>query len=237
MKSFSLLQVLRVAVLLYEWLDIPILKRYYDFGFDHYNLQWHKAGITGLVDTLLNKSGPFVHGNWVLPDLSIHSAVQLNKNLRTFDKTFYFRCVNESIRLIFDSCWLCYILEWVQLVKFNLVTCFSEYLLSKAEICSLGARSYATKGTKKWFSLWTLPGSILGTHPLLFIRSLQICLWRHPRELPVPYEGYRWDATFVWHTNLWWMHISYWSGTLQDAWVFMVLYQDKIIMWLRFYLP
>lgn len=93
MKSFSLLQVLRVGVLVYEWLDIPILKRYYDFGFDHYNLQWHKAGIKGLVDTLLNNSGPFVYGNWVLPDLSIHSAVQLNKKLRTFDKTFYFRLV------------------------------------------------------------------------------------------------------------------------------------------------
>ncbi|KAG0569655.1 hypothetical protein M758_6G101500 [Ceratodon purpureus] len=141
MKSVSLLQVLRVAVLLYEWLDIPILKRYYDFGFDHYNLQWHKAGIRGLVDTLRNRRGPFVDGNWVVPDLSIHSAVQLNKKLRTFDKTFYF--------------------------------------------------SYATKGTKKWFSRWTLPSSVLGTHPLLFIRSLQISLWRHPRELPLPYEGYR----------------------------------------------
>ncbi|XP_024380414.1 uncharacterized protein [Physcomitrium patens] len=141
MKSFSLLQVLRVGVLLYEWLDIPFLKRYYDFGFDHYNLQWHKAGITGLLDTLFNRSGPFVHDNWVLPDLSIQSSVELNKKLRTFDKTFYF--------------------------------------------------SYATKGTKRWFSLWTLPGSIFSTHPLLFIRSLQICLWRHPEDLPLPYEGYR----------------------------------------------
>ena len=103
MKSVSLLQVLRVAVLLYEWFDIPILKRYYDFGFDHYDLQWHKAGITGLVNSLLNRSGPFVHGNWVLPDLSIHSAVQLNKKLRTFDKTFYFRCVDGRIILLCDS--------------------------------------------------------------------------------------------------------------------------------------
>jgi hypothetical protein len=91
-----------VATLLYEWLDIPILKRYYDFGFDHYHLQWHKAGVRGLIDTLSNRSGPFVHGNWVLPDLSIHSAVQLNKKLRTFDKTFYFRCVNGSITLLCD---------------------------------------------------------------------------------------------------------------------------------------
>lgn len=93
MKSFSLLQILRVGVLVYEWLDIPILKHYYDFGFDHYNLGWHKAGIRGLIDTLLNNSGPFAHGNWVLPDLSIQSALQLNKKLKTFDKTFYFRCV------------------------------------------------------------------------------------------------------------------------------------------------
>jgi hypothetical protein len=93
MKSFSLLQIMRLFVILYEWLDIPILKRYYDFGFDHYNLQWHKAGVMGLVDALLNRNGPFAHGNWVLPDLSIQYALQLNKQLRTFDKTFYFRCV------------------------------------------------------------------------------------------------------------------------------------------------
>jgi triacylglycerol esterase/lipase EstA (alpha/beta hydrolase family) len=141
MKSFSLLQVLRVGVLVLEWLDIPLLKRYYDFGFDHYNLEWHKAGFTGLVNTLLNKTGPFAHANWVVPDLSLQSALQLNKKLKTFDKTFYF--------------------------------------------------SYATRGTTKWFGLWTLPGSIFSTHPLLFIRSLQICLWRHPRDIPLPYDGYR----------------------------------------------
>ncbi|KAG0626649.1 hypothetical protein M758_2G141100 [Ceratodon purpureus] len=141
MTSFSLLQFMRVFVLFYEWLDVPILKRYYDFGFDHYNLQWHKAGIMGLVDTLLNKSGPFAHENWVLPDLSIQYALELNNQLRTFDTTFYF--------------------------------------------------SYATKGTTTWFSRWTLPRSILGTHPLLFIRALQMCMWRHPQRLPPPYEGYR----------------------------------------------
>jgi hypothetical protein len=93
MRSFSALQALRVVVILYEWLDIPIMKRYYDLGFDHYNLQWHKVGIRGLVNALLNRSGPFVNGNYVVPDLSVHSAVQMNKKLRTFDKTFYFRCV------------------------------------------------------------------------------------------------------------------------------------------------
>lgn len=104
MKSFSLLQLMRVFVLLYEWLDIPILKRYYDFGFDHYNLQWHKAGIMGLVDTLLNRSGPFAHENWVLPDLSIQYALQLNKQLKTFDKTFYFRCAKLKLSFACDSC-------------------------------------------------------------------------------------------------------------------------------------
>lgn len=82
-------------MLLLEWLDIPLLKRYYDFGFDHYNLEWHKAGFTGLVNTLLNKTGPFASANWVVSDLSVQSALQLNKKLKTFDRTFYFRCVER----------------------------------------------------------------------------------------------------------------------------------------------
>jgi hypothetical protein len=28
---------------------------------------------------------------------------------------------------------------------------------------------------------------------LLFLRALQMCLWRHPSHLPPPYEGYRDD--------------------------------------------
>lgn len=103
MKTFSLLQILRVGVLFIEWLDISIVKRYYDFGFDHYNLGWHKAGIVGLVNTLLNNSGPFAHENWTVPDLSIQSALELNKKLRTFDKTFYFRYVKRK-HFAFDSC-------------------------------------------------------------------------------------------------------------------------------------
>ncbi|KAG0613388.1 hypothetical protein M758_6G099300 [Ceratodon purpureus] len=147
-RGFCALQALRVVVILYEWLDIPFLKKYYDLGFDHYNLQWRKAGISGLVKALFNRSGPFVRGNYVVPDLSVHSAVEMNKKLRTFDKTFYF--------------------------------------------------SYATKGTKKWFSLWTLPGTVFGTHYLLFIRSLQIALWRYPKGLPLPYEGFSDDE---WEDN------------------------------------
>jgi hypothetical protein len=96
MKSISLLQVLRVAVLLYEWLDIPALKRYYDFGFDHYNLPWHKAGMSGLRDTMLGRSGPFAKGNWVLPDLSIQHAVEVNKRLQTYPNTYYFRYTKNT---------------------------------------------------------------------------------------------------------------------------------------------
>jgi hypothetical protein len=99
MKSISLLQVLRVAVLLYEWLDIPALKRYYDFGFDHYNLPWHKAGMSGLRDTMLGRSGPFAKGNWVLPDLSIQYAVEVNKRLQTYPNTYYFRYTKNTKEL------------------------------------------------------------------------------------------------------------------------------------------
>lgn len=91
MKKFSLLQILRLTVIVYEWLDIPLLKKYYDFGFDHYNLQWHKAGLRGLIDALLDRRGPFVDANWVLPDLSIQSSVELNRKLKTCDRTYYFR--------------------------------------------------------------------------------------------------------------------------------------------------
>jgi hypothetical protein len=106
MKSISLLQVLRVAVLLYEWLDIPALKRYYDFGFDHYNLPWHKAGMSGLRDTMLGRSGPFAKGNWVLPDLSIQYAVEVNKRLQTYPNTYYFRYTKytKELFLFFYNC-------------------------------------------------------------------------------------------------------------------------------------
>ncbi|CAK9227938.1 unnamed protein product [Sphagnum troendelagicum] len=140
MKTISLLQFLRIGVLFYEWLDIPALKKYYAFGFDHYNLSWHKAGMSGLRDTMLGRSGPFAARNWVIPDLSIQHAVEVNKKLQTYPNTYYF--------------------------------------------------SYATKHTRKVFSQ-ILPKSFLGTHPLLFLRALQICLWRHPSHLPPPYDVYR----------------------------------------------
>ncbi|KAG0483447.1 hypothetical protein HPP92_011531 [Vanilla planifolia] len=50
--------------------------------------------------------------------------------------------------------------------------------------------SYATKRTRKLMGI-TLPSSLLGIHPLLFIRVLQMCQWRHPKDVPPPYKGYR----------------------------------------------
>ncbi|XP_038978341.1 lipase-like [Phoenix dactylifera] len=50
--------------------------------------------------------------------------------------------------------------------------------------------SYATKRTRKFMGL-TLPSSVLGIHPMLFIRVLQMSQWRCPSNVPPPYKGYR----------------------------------------------
>ncbi|XP_010908814.1 uncharacterized protein [Elaeis guineensis] len=50
--------------------------------------------------------------------------------------------------------------------------------------------SYATKRTRKFMGL-TLPSSVLGIHPMLFIRVLQMSQWHHPSNVPPPYKGYR----------------------------------------------
>ncbi|KAK9146812.1 hypothetical protein Sjap_006715 [Stephania japonica] len=140
MKPISLLQLCRLGVIVYDWLDIPWLKAYYNFGFDHFNMSWHKIGVSGLVDCLLGNCGPFASGDWILPDLTIQGSMRLNSHLATFPNTFYF--------------------------------------------------SYATKRTMKFMGL-TVPSSILGIHPMLFIRVLQMSQWRHPPSLPLPYKGYR----------------------------------------------
>ncbi|URE37104.1 Triacylglycerol Lipase [Musa troglodytarum] len=50
---------------------------------------------------------------------------------------------------------------------------------------------YATKRTRKMFGL-TVPSAVLGIHPLLFLRVLQMCRWRFPRDAASsPYKGYR----------------------------------------------
>lgn len=113
LQILCLLQVLRLSVLLYEWLDIAILKKYYCFGFDHYRLSRREIGVKGLISLLLGKSGPFANSNWILPDLSIHAAKKFNSRVQTYPNTFYFRQVRllrpsfvfgVIIRLLFDDC-------------------------------------------------------------------------------------------------------------------------------------
>lgn len=147
LTSICLLQLLRVGVVIYEWLDIPVLKKYYGFGFDHYGMSWKHMGLSGLIKALLIPSGPFATGDWICPDLSIQSAVERNKTLQTFPNTFYF--------------------------------------------------SYATQKTRKFLGC-TVPSSIIGIHPLLCVRALQMCQWRHPSHAPPPYTGYRDED---WHDN------------------------------------
>lgn len=86
----SLLQLLRVGVVIYEWLDIPFLKRYYGFGFDHFDMSRKKQGLWGLAKSLIFETGPFASHDWIGPDLSIQSAVECNRHLTTFPNTFYF---------------------------------------------------------------------------------------------------------------------------------------------------
>ncbi|KAG6405680.1 hypothetical protein SASPL_133272 [Salvia splendens] len=146
LKPVCLLQLCRIGVILYDWFDIPWLKNYYNFGFDHYNMSWKQIGIWGLVNCLMGKTGPFASGDWILPDLTIQGSIRLNSNMQTFPDTYYF--------------------------------------------------SYATKQTRKVMGI-TVPSGLLRIHPLLFIRVLQMCVWRHPPDVPPPYKGYRdeewWD--------------------------------------------
>ncbi|RAL40004.1 hypothetical protein DM860_008144 [Cuscuta australis] len=146
LKHISLLQLCRIGVIIYDWFDIPWLKAYYNFGFDHFNMSWKESGIWGFVDCLLGNAGPFASGDWILPDLTIQGAIRLNSHLHTFPNTYYF--------------------------------------------------SYATQRTKKLMG-FTVPSGLLGIHPLLFIRVLQMCIWRHPADVTPPYKGYRdedwWD--------------------------------------------
>ncbi|CAA2954761.1 Phospholipase A(1) [Olea europaea subsp. europaea] len=146
LKPICLLQLCRIGVIIYDWFDIPCLKNFYNFGFDHFNMSWKKMGICGLIDCLLGNSGPFASSDWILPDLTIQGSLRLNSNIRTFPDTYYF--------------------------------------------------SYATKRTRKIMGI-TVPSGILGIHPLLFIRVLQMSQWRHPPDIMPPYKGYRdedwWD--------------------------------------------
>ncbi|EPS71993.1 hypothetical protein M569_02762, partial [Genlisea aurea] len=147
LKPVSLLQLCRIGVILYDWLDIPWLKSYYNFGFDHFGMSWKRIGIGGLVGCLAGRGGdPFSSGDWILPDLTIQGSIELNAGIGTFPDTYYF--------------------------------------------------SYATKRTRDVGGT-AVPYGLLGVHPLLFVRVLQMSRWRHPPDVAPPYEGYRdedwWD--------------------------------------------
>ncbi|KAJ7537632.1 hypothetical protein O6H91_11G014800 [Diphasiastrum complanatum] len=101
LRKICLLQILRLGVLLYEWLDIPLLKRYYSFGFEHFNLARHQVGYIGLVKTLAGYTGPFKSGDWILPDLSIQSTIDTNHTLKTYPNTYYISYVTKSTRKLF----------------------------------------------------------------------------------------------------------------------------------------
>ncbi|XWS63700.1 hypothetical protein CRYUN_Cryun06bG0124100 [Craigia yunnanensis] len=140
MKPICLLQLCRLGVIIYDWLDIPWLKAYYSFGFEHFNMSWKKVGLWGLVECLLGNAGPIATGDWILPDLTIQGSIKLNCHLQTFPNTLYF--------------------------------------------------SYATKCTRKILGV-TVPSGIIGIHPLLFMRVLQMSQWRHPPDVSPPCKGYR----------------------------------------------
>ncbi|PWA49913.1 hypothetical protein CTI12_AA477590 [Artemisia annua] len=89
-KTFSPLWLLSVAVTIYEWLDVPWLKRYYSFGFDHFHMSRKHIGFWGLVDCLSGNAGPFASSDWVIPEVTIQGSTHINSQLNTFSDTYYF---------------------------------------------------------------------------------------------------------------------------------------------------
>ncbi|XP_061993924.1 uncharacterized protein LOC133711858 [Rosa rugosa] len=77
LKPICLLQLCRIGVIIYDWLDISWLKEYYNFGFDHYNITWKKVGVWGLIDCLLGNSGPFAF--WVGENENLCAAISCKK--------------------------------------------------------------------------------------------------------------------------------------------------------------
>lgn len=100
-KPICLLQLCRVGVIIYDWLDIAWLKNYYNFGFDHFNMTWQKVGVSGLIESLLGNVGPFASEDWILPDLSLQVSVELNTKLQTFPNTYYFSYATRKTRKLF----------------------------------------------------------------------------------------------------------------------------------------
>lgn len=100
LTPISLLQLCRLGVIIYDWFDIPWLKAYYNFGFDHFNMSRKKVGIQGLVYNLLRNNGPFATGDWILPDLTITGSIRLNSRIHTFPNTYYFSYATKRTRKI-----------------------------------------------------------------------------------------------------------------------------------------
>ncbi|KAK3126859.1 hypothetical protein QOZ80_7AG0564070 [Eleusine coracana subsp. coracana] len=97
LRPVCLLQICRIGSILYHWMDLPWLKRYYDFGFDHLGMSRRLVGARGLANLLLSRAAgdPFATGDWILPDLSIQGAARINARARTFPGTFYFSYVSR----------------------------------------------------------------------------------------------------------------------------------------------
>ncbi|CDP13201.1 unnamed protein product [Coffea canephora] len=98
LKPISLLQLCRIGVIIYDWLDISWLKAYYNFGFDHFNMSRKKIGVRGLIDCLIGNAGPFASEDWILPDLTLQGAIRLNSHLRTYPNTYYFSYATKRTR-------------------------------------------------------------------------------------------------------------------------------------------
>ncbi|CAL9092124.1 unnamed protein product [Musa textilis] len=101
LKPICLLQVCRLGVIVYDWLDAAWLKNYYNFGFDHFRMGWRWTGISGLADLLSNNTGPFASQDWIVPDLTIQGSIKLNSGLRTFPNTFYFGYATKRTKKVF----------------------------------------------------------------------------------------------------------------------------------------
>eukprot|EP00252_Welwitschia_mirabilis_P002319 TRINITY_DN12242_c0_g1_i6.p1 TRINITY_DN12242_c0_g1~~TRINITY_DN12242_c0_g1_i6.p1 ORF type:complete len:294 (+),score=24.87 TRINITY_DN12242_c0_g1_i6:40-882(+) len=98
LQRICLFQFCRVGVIICDWLDIPWVKNFYNFGFDHFNMTWRNVGLSGLIKSLRGEAGPFATEDWILPDLAIEASVNLNKRLKTFPCTYYFSYATKKTR-------------------------------------------------------------------------------------------------------------------------------------------
>ncbi|KAL0915367.1 hypothetical protein M5K25_015779 [Dendrobium thyrsiflorum] len=197
MKPISLLQISRVGVIVYDWLNIAWLKNYYNFGFDHFNMEWRKTGILGLIDLLLGNSGPFATGDWILPDLTIEGTIKLNSTLRTFPNTYYFSYATKMTSKVFqneDSChnfhlsksgriWIKWDSSLVQFKPTHITTQMISGELHKGDdfICTLSV-IYASNSQSDRFKLWDSlreVGSSISS-PWVLLGDFNCCC--HPSE-------------------------------------------------------